>query len=96
MKETTTYKYAVITPEGTILNMYSNKDMYAKRETAENNLKKWAEEARSHQKNAKAYGEAHPQYAELCAEDVKHFKAQAEMFEACQVAKIKITLEIVG
>ena len=95
MKVKTSYKYAAITPEGDILNMYSNKDMYAKRETAENNLKKWAEEARSHQKNAKAYGEAHPQYAELCAEDVKRFKAQAEMFETCRVSKIKITLEVV-
>ena len=96
MKEKTTYKYAVITPEGTILNMYSNKDMYSKRETAENNLKKWIEQARTGEKNSREYGLSYPEYADLCAKDAEKEKQLAEMLEACQVAKIKITLEVVA
>lgn len=96
MKVETKFKYAAITPEGEILNMFTNKGMFSKRETAENNLKKWIEEARSHEKNSKIYGEYHPEYLELCLKDEEHFRKQAEMFKACRVAKIKITLEIVG
>jgi hypothetical protein len=96
MKIDTKFKYAAITPEGEILNMFTNKDMFSKKETAENNLKKWIEEAKFHEKNAKAYGESYPEYVEFCLKTEEQYRKQAEMFEACRVARIKITLEVVG
>jgi hypothetical protein len=91
----TKFKYAAITPEGEILNMFSNKEMYSKKETAENNLKKWIEEARFHEKNSRAYGEARPEHAESCLKSAESYRVMAEKLEACWVGKIKITLEIV-
>lgn len=96
MRIDTKFKYAVITPEGEILNMFTNKDMFSKKETAENNLKKWIEEAKSHEENAKEYGESNPEYLEFCLKAEEQYRKQAVMFEACRVAKIKITLEVVG
>ncbi len=96
MEIKTKFKYAFITSEGEVLNMYTNKDMFSKKETAEGNLEKWINRARRCEKNSKTYGEAHPEYLELCLKDEERYRKEAEMLEACRVAKIKISLEVVA
>ena len=91
----TTFKYAIITPEGKILNLYSNSDMFAKRITAENNLNKWIKEAQFHENNSRNYGLSYPEYAEISISHAESYKQQADMLETCEVKKIKITMEII-
>ena len=103
MKVETKFKYVAVTPEGEILtklknNTFTSKGMFSKKEAAESNLKEWIRAARYKEKyfNSKAFGESHPKSSDFYLRQAESFKKQAEAFEACQVAKIKITLEIVA
>ena len=101
MKVETKFKYAAVTPEGEILtklknNTFTSKGMFSKKEAAESNLKEWIRAARYNEKYFRAFGESHSESLDSYLRQAESFKKQAEAFEACQVAKIKITLEIVA
>ena len=101
MKVETKFKYAAVTPEGEILtklknNTFTSKGMFSKKEAAESNLKEWIRAARHNEKYFRAFGESHSESLDSYLRQAESFKKQAEAFESCQVAKIKITLEIVA
>jgi len=101
MKIETKFKYAAITPQGEILtklktNTFTSKGMFTKKETAESNLKEWIRTAKHNEEYLKARGKSDPESLDFYLSQAETFRKQVEIFEACQIAKIKITLEIVA